>query len=132
HQVRYMPRLERRADRRHRARLGEAARRGENRGAAEAVADEKRGRRVLAPQEVGGGAQIVHVRGEGRGGEIAAACAEAGEVEAQHRDAARGEPLAEVGCGLRVLRAGEAMGEDRPGARSVGGEIEAPGELVAL
>ena len=39
-----MRRIERRGDRHHRARLGDAVRRGEHRGAAEAVADQDRGR----------------------------------------------------------------------------------------
>ena len=60
---------------------------GQNRGAAEAVADQDRGRFSGLAQMVGGPHEIGDVGGEGGVGEIAFAGAEAGEVEPQHRDA---------------------------------------------
>jgi hypothetical protein len=105
---------------------------GEHRGAAETVADEELRRPVVLPQVSGRGQQVFDVRAEIGVGEIAAAHAQAGEVEAQHRDAARGKRLADVGCGLAVLRAGEAVGEKRVGARLGRRQLEPGGQLVAL
>ncbi len=57
-----MGRIERRVDRHHGARLGDAVRGGDHGGAAEAVADQDRRRGELPlPQMVGGGDEIVDV-----------------------------------------------------------------------
>ena len=80
-------RIERRRDRHHGARLGDAVRGGEHRGAAEAVADQNRRRHQRRPQMIGGGDQIVDIRRERGVGELALAGAEPGKIEAQHRDA---------------------------------------------
>src|SRR4029077_15653049 len=108
-------RLERRTQRRDRDRLGDPRRRGEHRGAAEAVSDEQPGRLVIAPQEIRGGDEIVDVRGEVGVREIAFAAAEPGEVEAQPRDAALRERLADRGRRLALLGAGEAVREQGGG-----------------
>ncbi len=60
---------------------------GEDRCAAEAVADQDRGRLSYLAQMVGGLYEIGDIRRERAIGEIALAGAEASEVEAQHGDA---------------------------------------------
>ena len=60
---------------------------GEDRRAAEAVADQERGRRAGFAQMIGGADEIGDVGREGRVGKFAFAGAEAGEIEPQHRDA---------------------------------------------
>ena len=50
-------------------------------------------------------------------GEIAPAGAEAGEIEAQHRDAVTRQLLGDAAGSEDVLRAGEAVREQREGAR---------------
>ena len=79
----------RRRDGRDRARLRNRLRGGEHGGAAEAVADQDRGRLICFPQVIGRRHQVADVRRERRVGELAFARAEAGEIEAQHGDAAR-------------------------------------------
>ena len=86
-------RIGRRRDGGDRARLGNLLRGDEHRGAAEAVTDQDRGRLILLPQMIGRRHQVGDVRRERRVGELALARAEAGEIEAQHRDAARGQAL---------------------------------------
>src|SRR5439155_23192204 len=92
----HMLRFERGADRGHRAHFRYLRGRGEDRRAAEAVADEDLGRAMMLAQVARGGHQIADV-----GREL-----EAGEVEAKQRDTAGGERLADVGCRLAFLRAG--------------------------
>ena len=67
-------------------------------------------------QEGGGGHQVGDVGGETGVAEIARRVAEAGEVEAQHRDAALREAGRDALGREHVLGAGEAMGEqpERP------------------
>ena len=72
-------------------------------------------------QMVGGGDQIVDVRGERRVGELAFAGAEAGEIEAQHRDAARLQPVGDAPGRPVVLAAGEAVRKQRDRANSPSG-----------
>src|SRR5262249_60225247 len=64
--------------------------------------------------------------------EFAFARAEPGEVEAQRGDAERGKPLGDALGGVDVLAAGEAMSEQRVGARLTGGTIEQRGKLLSL
>ena len=76
-----------------RARLGDAVRGGEHRGAAEAVANQDRRRGQRFPQMIRGGDEIVHIGGERRVGELALAHAEPGEIETQHGNAVELQPL---------------------------------------
>ena len=78
------------------ARASGCVRGGQHRGAAEAVPDQDRGRAMHLAQMVGGRDQIGDVGGERRVGELAFAGAEAGEIEAQHRDAARRQPFGDA------------------------------------
>ena len=89
-------RIERRGDRHHGARFRDAVRGGEHRGAAEAVADQDRRRGECLAQMIGGGDQIVDVRGERGVGELAFAGAEPGEIEAQHGDAVQLQAFGDV------------------------------------
>ena len=104
---------------------------GEDGRAAEAVADQDRGRFAGFAQMVGGAHQIGDVGGEGRIGKIAFAGAEAGEVEPQHRDALGRQRGRDALGGQHVLAAGEAMREQRVGQRPALGHIERGGELMA-
>ena len=122
--------IARRGDRHHRARLRHVGGGGEHGGTAEAVADQDRGRAARAPQRVRGGDEVAHVRGERRVGEFALAGAEPGEVEAQHGDAERGQGLGDAPRRVDVLAAGEAVREQRIGARLTHGSIEQRGEVL--
>ena len=115
-QARDMGRIERRGDRHHGMRVGNAVRRGEHGGAAEAVADQNGRRADRRPQMIGGGDQIVDIRRKSGVGELAFAGAEPGEIEAQHGDAAQFQALRNQPRRLDVLAAGEAMREQRDGA----------------
>ena len=101
--------IERRGDGDHRARVGNSVRGGEHRGAAQAVADQDFRRAMRLAQMLGGGDQVVDVRGKMRVGEFAFAAAQPGEIEAQHGDAGGGEPLGDALGRQDVLAAGEAM-----------------------
>ena len=127
-----MRRIGRRGDRHHGARLGDAVRGGEHRGAAEAVADQDRRRGEFLAQVIGGGDQIVDVRGERGVGELAFAGAEPGEIEAQHRDAVQLQAFGDAPRRLVVLAAGEAMRKQRHRAHRAVRPVEQRGELVAL
>ena len=61
----------RRGDGHHRARVGNAVRGGQHGAAAQAVADQDRRRAVHLAQMIGGGDQVVDVRGKMRVGEFA-------------------------------------------------------------
>ena len=89
------------------------------------------GARARRAQVVGGGDQVGDVGRERGVGEFALARADAGEVEAQHRDALRVERLRDAPRRQHVLAAGEAMGEQRIGARLAGRQVEHGGELLA-
>ena len=97
--------------------LRDLARGREHGGAAEAVPDEELRGAIAAAQEIDGRDQIGPVRREVRVGEVPAAAAEPGEVEAQAGDAALGERRGDVRRGARVLRAGEAVREEGVGDR---------------
>ncbi len=102
----HMRRVGGRADGRHGARLGDLAGRRQHGGATERMADQQLRRVAGRAQMRRGGDQIGDVRGEVGVGEFALAPAQTGEIEAQHRDAARRE------------RAGDALGrEDDPWSR---------------
>ena len=127
-----MRRIGRRIDRHHRARLGDAVRGGEHRGAAEAVADQDRRRGEFLAQMIGGGDQIVDVRRERGVGELALAGAETGEVETQHGDAVQLQTFRNAPRRLVVLAAGEAMREQRHRAHRTVRPVEQRGQRVAL
>jgi hypothetical protein len=123
-------RIVRRAERRYGTRFGYAARRREHCRTAEAVSDEDLRRAVVFLEVIGSAHDVFDVRRERRVGEIAAARAKPGEIEAQHRDAARRERLPDVSRGFRLLRAREAVREDRVSARRAGRQLEPCRELV--
>ena len=74
--------------------------------------------------------EIAYVGREGLG-ELPAALAKAGEVEAQDPDPRQGEGPGEAGGREAFLPAGEAVGEDRPATRGGLRLLDAAGELVA-
>src|SRR5260221_3428008 len=121
-----------RRKRRHGARLGYLASRREHRGTPEAVADEDCGRAGATAQFVRGSDQIGDIGGKSRIGEFTVARAQSGEVEAQHGDTERGEPLGNALGGVDVLAAGKAMRKQRVSARLASGAIEQRGELLSL
>ena len=108
-----MGRVGRRRDGHDGARLGDMRRRCEHGGAAEAVADQDSRRTMNAAQVIGRRHQVGDVGGERRVGELAVARAEPGEVEAQHRDVARGQALGDALGRMHVLAAGKTMREQR-------------------
>jgi hypothetical protein len=105
----------RRADGRHGLDLGDAPRRRQHRGAAQAVADQDLGAAPLAAHQVGRRHKVLEVGREVGVGEVAGALAEAGEVEAEDRDPALGQRPADAHHRLEVLAAGEAVGEQGAG-----------------
>src|SRR5262249_46789627 len=121
-----------RGDRHHRARLCHFGGGGEHRRAAEAVADEDCGRAGAAAQLVRGRDQIGDVGGRGGVGEFALARTEAGEVEAQHGDAERGQAVGNALGGPDVLAAGKAVRKQRVGARLLAGAVEQRGKLLSV
>src|SRR5207253_11427316 len=76
--------------------------------------------------------EVLDVRREVAVREFAFAVAKAGEVEAQHRDAALGQRPADARGGEPVLGAREAMSKDRIGDGRAHWVIEARGEEAAL
>ena len=80
---------------------------------------------------IGGAHQVLDVGGERGVGELALRRAEPGEIEAQDRDAERGQLGGNVAGGDDVLRAREAVREQRIGAHRARRQIEPRGELVA-
>ena len=122
----------RRGDRHHAARICDAVRGRQHGGAAQAVADQERGRRSRLAQMIGGGHQVVDVGRKMRVGEFALAAAQPGEVEAQHRDAVRRQPLGDRLGGAAVLAAGEAMREQREGGRLAQRQVEHRRQFLAF
>jgi hypothetical protein len=96
------------------------------------VTHEKARRLVLRAQEVRGGHEIGHVRGEVGPREVALAFAEAREVEAEDGEPAIGQGARDVPRGAQVLRAREAVGEERVPAELAPRPLEARGQLLAL
>ena len=80
------------------------------------IADEDLRRAVMRLQIIRGAHEVFDVRREIRIGELPAARAEPGEIEAQHRDAARGQRLPDERRGFRILGARKTMREDRVSA----------------
>jgi hypothetical protein len=111
-QVLHVRRVRRRTDGRHRHGLRDPARRGQDRGPAQAVADDDLRRRAQAAQMVGSRHQIIDVGRKVGVGELAFAMAQTGKVEAQDRDPARRQACRDACGGKDVLGAGEAMGEE--------------------
>ncbi len=102
-----------RAYRRNRGDAGQVLRHGDHRSTAETVTDEQRRRRKPFGQGVAGGLEVGDIAGEMAIGKLAFAFAEPGKVEAQRRQACLGEGTRDVARGKAVLRAGEAMREQR-------------------
>lgn len=83
-------------------------------------------------QVIGGGDQVVDIRGELRVGKFALAHAEPGEIEAQHADAAHRQPLGNTLGREIVLAAGEAMREQCEGYRFAEREIDQGRQFIAF
>ena len=83
-------------------------------------------------QMIGGGDQVLDVRGEMRVGEFAFAHAQPGEIEAHHRDAGFGQPFGDALGGEIVLAAGEAMRKQRVSRGLAERQVDERRELFAL
>ena len=81
---------------------------------------------------VGGGDQIVDVRGKVGVGKLAFAGAEPGEIEAQHGDTVELEALGDVPRRPDAFAAGEAMRKQRHRAHRTVRPVEQRGKLLAL
>ena len=81
---------------------------------------------------IGGGDQVLDIRGKMRVGEFAFAHAEPGEIEAHHGDAGFGQPLGDALGGEVVLAAGEAMRKQRVGDGLAQRQVDQRRELLAL
>lgn len=121
----------RRRDGRDRPGFGDLPGGREDRGAAEAVADQDRWRLADAAQMIGGAHEIGDVGGEGRIGKIAFAGAEPGEVEAEHGDAPCGERNRDALGRQRVLAAGETVREQRVSRGLAVRQLQCGRELMA-
>ena len=82
-------------------------------------------------QMIGGVDEVGDVRRKGRVGEFAFAVAEPGEVEPQHRDAARRQRGRDALRRQHVLAAGEAMRKQRIGVDRAIGLVQRRGKLMA-
>ena len=124
--------IERRGNRRNGTRFRNPMRGGEHRGAAETVADQhgRCGQRLA--EMVGGGDQIVDVRGKVGVGELAFAGAEPGEIEAQHGDTVELEAFGDVARRPDALAAGKAMRKQRHRPHRSVRPVEQRGELLAM
>jgi hypothetical protein len=127
-----MRRVEGRRNRHHRACLGNAMRGRQHRGTAEAMPDEDRWRGQRAPQMIGGGDEIIHVRGKRGVGELAFARAEAGEIEPQRRDAPLFQSVGDVAGRPVVLAAGKAVREQGDRTYLTARAIKQGGQRLAL
>jgi len=105
---------------------------GQDRRAAEAVADQDRRALAGLSQVIGSQHQIVDVRRERRVGKIAPAGAEPGEVEAQHANAFFRQLTRDAAGRQPVLAAGEAMREQCVGDRFAVWQIERRRQLVTV
>src|SRR6516164_2565098 len=95
------------------------------------MADQNCRRALRAPQRIGSSKEIGNIRGECGVGKLALARAEAGEIEAQNRNAERSESLRYAPGRANVLAAGEAMGKQCISARLLGRRIKQGGEPLA-
>jgi hypothetical protein len=127
-----MRRIERSGDRHHGTRFGNAVRRGEHRRTTQTVTDQDGRRRNARPQMIGGGDQIIHVRGETGIGEVAFAGTQPGEIEAQHGNAMRCEVMRDETRRFVALAAGKAMREQSHCADRPIRPVKQRGEVVAL
>ena len=121
---------ERRADGRHRPDAADITGRVEHRRTTERMADEKRRRDAFVRHGAGRRLQVLDIGAEAGIREIALRFAKAGEVEAQHREPVPREPGADVACGVNVLRAGEAVGEQGICLRPADRQVEPAGEFA--
>jgi len=96
------------------------------------MADDQAGRMALCAHMGEGRPEVGDVGAEIAVGEIAAAAAEAGEIETHGGDAALGQRGGDAGRHMDVLAAGEAMGEQRIGARRSLRQIQTRGQRMAL
>jgi hypothetical protein len=78
------------------------------------------------------GDQVADIGGKRGVGEFALAGADAGKVEAQDRDAERRQRIGDAFRRNDVLAAGEAVREQRIGARRAGRQVEHGGEFLAV
>ncbi len=99
--------------------------------ATETVSDQQGRGAMNGAQPLRGGDEILDVRREVRVGELALAVAESGEVEAQHGDATPRQSASDARRRGEVLRAREAMGEQRERARSPVGTVEPRRQPIA-
>ncbi len=127
-----MCRIERRGDRHHCARLGNAVRGSEHRGTAKAVTDQNSGCADRRPQMIRGGHQIVDVRRKGSVGELAFTGAEPGEIESQYGNAVQCQAVRNQARRLVVLAAGEAMRKQSDGADWPVRAVEQRGKPLTL
>ena len=81
--------------------------------AAQRMADQQLGRMARVRKVPGRTDEVLDVRRKRRVGEFPVRMAKTGEVESQHRDAHRGQPLRDPARGGDVLAAGEAMRKER-------------------
>ena len=125
-------RIERRADRHHGARLGDAVSGGKHGGTAKTMPNQDRGRRQHLPKIIGGGDQIIDIRREGSVGELPFAGAKPGEIEPQHGDAVKLQALGDVACRSVLLAARKAMREQRNRARGTIRPVKQRSKLLTL
>ncbi len=81
---------------------------------------------------IGGGDQIVDVRGKMRIGKFAFAAAQAGEIETQHGNAMHRQPLGDALGRQDILAAGETMRKQRKGRRFAERQIERRRKLLTF
>src|SRR6516162_1608442 len=123
--------IARRCNRDHGACFRHRTHSGKHSRTSETVADQNRRSAFEATQLVRSGNEVGHVRREIGVCELTFAGAETGEVEAQHPDAQRGQSFSNPPRGVDIVSAGEAVSEQRIGARLLRRLVEQSGEPLA-
>ena len=123
-----MPRVRRRTDGCHGHHVRQVQGRLQRGRTAKRVPDEDVRRAILLAKPGRRGNEVGDVGGKGGLAESAFTLAQPRKIEAQHSDALVDEGSAHVTRSLQVLRAGEAVGENGPRDRLVGGQVENTGQ----
>jgi hypothetical protein len=113
---------------RHGAHLGDAGGGREHGGSTQTVADQEGGGSVGVPEKIRRRNQVLDVGREAGVGKVPLALPESGEIEPEHRNAARRERPRDAGGGPTLLGAGEAMGKDGTGPGDANRPLQTGGQ----
>lgn len=130
-QVAYVIRARRRTEGDHRTHRAQPLSGQQARGTAQAVTAESAGPVAALDQRTRRSGEITHVVGKGRGGELARALTQPGEVEPEHGVARLGQARGQASHGVEVLGAREAMRQQDAATHSILGHMEPADQACA-